>query len=189
MPGTGAQFEFGPGPEDLEPADASDRYFEGYMTAIAVCPVDVPMAEVLENIFAEDAAVEKADGIASVELALSRLREVMTLDPEGYHPLFIDAGEDRRPQAIDWAIGFVSGIRVRHEIWSKRMRDPVYWDAVAPIFEVASLHPEFFTVFPSPVPVEPLGDAEIEDASTGPPAVSSIFSSSVPVPGLNAVNP
>lgn len=157
---------------DLEPPDASDRFFEGYMTAVAVCPVDIPMEEVIAGVMPrEDIASLAVGGTNAIEAALAGMRHFMLSDPDLYAPATLDPGsDDRQKHAVEWAAGFASGISLRHAIWQQKIENEDCWDAVWPIIELAQLHPEFST--PNPVltaMVEPLTSAEADENITNLP--------------------
>jgi uncharacterized protein len=159
MPGLSQQLEFDPGDEVLGPPDASDYFFEGYMTSVAVCPVDIPPVEVL-SILPES---EEKQAIDPAEIAgtIERLRDMMALAPDEYEPMHIGEGEGRRQRAIDWCCGFVIASQLRRDVWEKRLKREDYSYSAGPIYALATLHPSFAASCPMDLPK--LSDAEIED--------------------------
>ncbi len=157
MPRSALQREFEFGGNDPAYPGESDCFFEGFLTAIAVCPVDLTPQELA----ASDAIADGSDD--DFASALWHMRDILLFMPDKYAPGTIGDGPGRRRQAITWAFGFVNGVRLKTEVWERWMRREDYSDAAGPIFELAVLHPDFPGNFKPPPGVDPLTDADIDE--------------------------
>ncbi len=157
MPQSGPQREFDFGGKDpAYPSDA-DCFFEGFLTAIAVCPVDITPEEIAASDAVEEGAAE------DFCVTVLHTQGLLLLAPEEWSIDTIGYGPGSRSRATTWAFGFVNGVRLKTEVWERWMRREDYSTVAGPIFELATLHPDFPGDFKLPPGVDPLTDAEIDD--------------------------
>jgi uncharacterized protein len=120
---------------ESNPEGKSDAFFDGYMTAIAVCPQDIPAREWL-------AIIPKEPGVSlppagELHAALMEFRAILTLTPDEYAPQFMFEKGDRRALAQAWAAGFMCGMKLRPAVWHEIMLDDLNWIYLDPVAALA----------------------------------------------------
>jgi uncharacterized protein len=149
--------------EDSHSRDKGDAFFEGYMAAIAVCPVNIPAFEWLGKFpFADDGLPPPP--LADLEFALLNFRLMLTLAPDDYEPQFFGFPGDRRELAEIWAEGFMAGMTLRPAIWSELMRGETGWQYLEPISLLALRSEGIRTLPGTPVPAGTMSDEEADEA-------------------------
>ena len=94
---------------------------DGFLTAIAIGPDFVKPEEWLPLVwngkpnFATPAEARRVLAIISARYA--EILRVLTQSPESFAPIFWQ-DQDGEPIAMDWAEGFLDGIRLRAEAWT-----------------------------------------------------------------------
>jgi uncharacterized protein len=140
-----------------------DAFFEGYMAAVAVCPVPVPAAEWSAKFpFADDGA--PLPPIVEMENAVFNFRLMLTLAPDDYEPRFFGFPGDRRELAEIWAEGFLAGMTLRPAVWSELMQGGAGWQYLEPI-SILALRAEAIRTLPGiPVPPGAVTDEDADEA-------------------------
>ena len=102
----------------------------GYLTALCICPVDVPEREWIDALFAEpphyrDNAEREDIQNALVSLKAHIARQLAS-DEDMQLPCDLDLGDD--PDDSDlrgWCIGFMEGVFLREAVWFEGSEDEV----------------------------------------------------------------
>jgi len=102
----------------------------GYLTALSICPEQVPEREWIDALFAEpphyrsDAEREEIEGTL-IQLKAHIARQLAS-DDDPELPCDLDLGDD--PDDSDlrgWCIGFMEGVFLREDIWFENAEDEV----------------------------------------------------------------
>ncbi|MFC2974526.1 UPF0149 family protein [Azotobacter bryophylli] len=102
----------------------------GYLTALSICPEQVPEREWIDALFAEpphyrsDAEREEIEGTL-IQLKAHIARQLAS-DDDPELPCELDLGDD--PDDSDlrgWCIGFMEGVFLREDIWFENAEDEV----------------------------------------------------------------
>ncbi|WP_271411624.1 YecA family protein [Pseudomonas sp. Q1-7] len=102
----------------------------GYLTALSICPEQVPEREWIDALFAEPPHYRSDAERAEIETALLDLKahiaRQLASDEDPELPCDLDLGED--PDDSDlrgWCIGFMEGVFLREEVWFESAEDEV----------------------------------------------------------------
>ncbi|GGM23301.1 UPF0149 family protein [Pseudomonas asuensis] len=102
----------------------------GYLTALAICPVDVPEREWIDALFAEPPHYANDAQREEIESTLIQLKahilRILGSDEELELPCDLDLGDD--PDDSDlrgWCIGFMEGVFLREAIWFEQAEEEV----------------------------------------------------------------
>lgn len=102
----------------------------GYLTALSICPDQVPEREWIDALFAEpphyrsEAEREEIEG--SLLALKAHIARQLASDEDPEMPCDLDLGED--PDDSDlrgWCIGFMEGVFLREETWFENAEDEV----------------------------------------------------------------
>ncbi len=125
----------------------------GYLTALAISPVDVPDDEWLEELFAEQPNYQDAEQQALIEGTLrelkTRLGSELASDEALEMPCDLYLGDE--PDLSDirsWCVGFMEGVFMREEDWFAREEETVS-ELLLPIMVGSGLfddQPEFVEI-------------------------------------------
>jgi len=103
---------------------------QGYLTALCICPEEVPQQEWLDALFAEpphyrdEAEREAVEGtLIQLKIHISRL---LAADDDLELPCALEFGEDADDSDIrSWCIGFMEGVFLREAVWFERAEEEV----------------------------------------------------------------
>ncbi|WP_455230628.1 UPF0149 family protein [Geopseudomonas aromaticivorans] len=102
----------------------------GYLTALSICPEQVPEREWIDALFAEPPHYRSDDEKADIEDALIKLKahigRQLASDEDMELPCDLDLGDE--PDASDlrgWCIGFMEGVFLREGVWFEDAEDEV----------------------------------------------------------------
>ncbi|WP_462378900.1 YecA/YgfB family protein [Pseudomonas sp. Marseille-QA0892] len=102
----------------------------GYLTALCICPVDVPEREWIDALFAEPPHYRDDAEREDIESALVALKahiaRQLASDEDMQLPCDLDLGDD--PDDSDlrgWCIGFMEGVFLREAVWFEGSEDEV----------------------------------------------------------------
>lgn len=102
----------------------------GYLTALCICPVDVPEREWIDALFAEPPHYRDNAEREDIENALVSLKahiaRQLASDEDMQLPCDLDLGDD--PDDSDlrgWCIGFMEGVFLREAVWFEGSEDEV----------------------------------------------------------------
>lgn len=102
----------------------------GYLTALCICPVDVPEREWIDALFAEPPHYRDSAEREDIENALVTLKahiaRQLASDEDMQLPCDLDLGDD--PDDSDlrgWCIGFMEGVFLREAVWFEGSEDEV----------------------------------------------------------------
>ena len=122
----------------------------GYLTALSICPEQVPSREWIDALFAEPPHYRNDAERDDVEATLLQLKEhiarQLASDEEPEMPCDLDLGE--QPDDSDlrgWCIGFMEGVFLREAAWFENAEEEVS-ELLLPIMVVSGLfddQPEF----------------------------------------------
>jgi uncharacterized protein len=122
----------------------------GYLTALCICPDQVPEREWIDALFAESPHYRSEDERAEIEATLQLLKahiaRQLASDDEPEIPCDIDLGDE--PDDSDlrgWCIGFMEGVFLREAVWFEDSEDEVS-ELLLPIMVASGLfdeQPEF----------------------------------------------
>ena len=125
----------------------------GYLTALAISPVDVADAEWLQELFAEQPNYKDAEEQAAIEGTLRELKARLGRELASDEPLDMpcDLYLDEEPDLSDirsWCVGFMEGLFLREEDWFARDEELVS-ELLLPIMVGSGLfddQPEFIEI-------------------------------------------
>ncbi|MBV2131399.1 YecA family protein [Pseudomonas sp. MAP12] len=102
----------------------------GYLTALSICPEQVPEREWIDALFAEPPHYRSDDEKADIEDALIKLKahigRQLASDEDMELPCDLDLGDE--PDESDlrgWCIGFMEGVFLREGVWFEDAEDEV----------------------------------------------------------------
>ncbi|HYQ39321.1 MAG TPA: YecA family protein [Pseudomonas sp.] len=102
----------------------------GYLTALSICPEQVPDREWIDALFAEPPHYRSDDEKADIEDALVKLKahigRQLASDEDMELPCDLDLGDE--PDDSDlrgWCIGFMEGVFLREGVWFEDAEDEV----------------------------------------------------------------
>lgn len=119
---------------------------DGYLTALALGPVDVPLADWLPGVWGPDethaprfqSVEQEARIVALIERHAAGLRWALDFDPDGLDSIFDTVSyQDKSREYLDgemWAYGFLEGIALAREAWQPLFDDAAAMDALMPIY-------------------------------------------------------
>jgi uncharacterized protein len=148
---------------------------DGFLTAIAIGPEPVAPDEWLPLVwngkpdFASPDEAKRVLGIISARY--DEILRVLTQSPEDYAPIFWQ-DDDGEPIALDWAEGFLDGIRLRAEAWTplfESKEDSVVITPIAAFWQDEDDEP--------PADLDPADEAKmlLEAAQLIPTSIVAIF--------------
>ena len=122
----------------------------GYLTALSICPEQVPPREWIDALFAEPPHYRNDAERDDVEATLLQLKEhiarQLASDEEPEMPCDLDLGEQPDESELrGWCIGFMEGVFLREEAWFENAEEEVS-ELLLPIMVVSGLfddQPEF----------------------------------------------
>ena len=102
----------------------------GYLTALSICPEQVPSREWIDALFAEPPHYRNDAERDDVEATLLQLKEhiarQLASDEEPEMPCDLDLGEQPDESELrGWCIGFMEGVFLREAIWFENAEDEV----------------------------------------------------------------
>ena len=102
----------------------------GYLTALSICPEQVPSREWIDALFAEPPHYRNDAERYDVEATLLQLKEhiarQLASDEEPEMPCDLDLGEQPDESELrGWCIGFMEGVFLREAIWFENAEDEV----------------------------------------------------------------
>jgi len=141
---------------------ANIEAFDGFVTALAVCPVLIPPSEflpVLQSGASEAGDLvfdDSAEAQAFVGLVMRHWNTVnATLSrDEPYMPILLE-GADGVARCNDWARGFTRGMRLRPAVWSDVVNDDKRGGGIVAIFALAHEHDADPELRPYDEPITP----------------------------------
>lgn len=102
----------------------------GYLTALSICPEQVPAREWIDALFAEPPHYRSDAERDEVEATLLQLKDhiarQLASDEEPEMPCEVDLGDE--PDDADlrgWCIGFMEGVFLREALWFENAEDEV----------------------------------------------------------------
>ncbi|AYN94352.1 MULTISPECIES: YecA family protein [Pseudomonas] len=102
----------------------------GYLTALAICPEDVPEREWIDALFAEPPHYTSDAQREEIESTLVQLKahilRILGSDEELELPCDLELGDD--PDDSDlrgWCIGFMEGVFLREAVWFEQAEEEV----------------------------------------------------------------
>jgi uncharacterized protein len=126
---------------------------DGYLTALALGPVDVPVEDWLPGVWGPQAADAPQFGSAAqeqriVELIVRHaagLRWALDFDPDGLDCIVDTVSyQDKSREYLDgemWAYGFVEGIALARDAWQPLFDDAAAMEALLPIYILGADNP------------------------------------------------
>lgn len=122
----------------------------GYLTALCICPDQVPEREWIDALFAEPphyrSDIEREEVEITLQLLKSHIARQLASDDEPEIPCELDLGDE--PDDSDlrgWCIGFMEGVFLREAVWFEDAEDEVS-ELLLPIMVASGLfdeQPEF----------------------------------------------
>ena len=122
----------------------------GYLTALCICPDQVPEREWIDALFAEPphyrSDIEREEVEITLQLLKAHIGRQLASDDEPEIPCELDLGDD--PDDSDlrgWCIGFMEGVFLREAVWFEDAEDEVS-ELLLPIMVASGLfdeQPEF----------------------------------------------
>ena len=122
----------------------------GYLTALCICPDQVPEREWIDALFAEPphyrSDIEREDVEITLQLLKAHIARQLASDDEPEIPCELDLGDE--PDDSDlrgWCIGFMEGVFLREAVWFEDAEDEVS-ELLLPIMVASGLfdeQPEF----------------------------------------------
>lgn len=102
----------------------------GYLTALCICPVDIPEQEWLDILFGENPLFTSDEERREVEKALIGLKmqilRALFSEEDFTLPCDLDPGEDLEESQIhEWCIGFMEGVFLREDAWFANKEEEV----------------------------------------------------------------
>lgn len=102
----------------------------GYLTALSICPEQVPEREWIDALFAEPPHYRSDEERQEIETSLEQLKahitRVLASDEDLELPCDLDLGDE--PDDSDlrgWCIGFMEGVFLREEVWFEQAEEEV----------------------------------------------------------------
>jgi uncharacterized protein len=122
----------------------------GYLTALSICPEQVPEREWIDALFAEPPHYRDAAEAEEVEATLVQLKahiaRQLASDDDPEVPCDLDLGEDPDDSELrGWCIGFMEAVFLREAVWFEDSEDEVS-ELLLPIMVASGLfdeQPEF----------------------------------------------
>lgn len=126
---------------------ANIEAFDGFVTALAVCPVLIPPSEflpILQSGASEEGDLVFDDNAEAQEFVGLVMRHWNTVNAtlgrdEPYMPILLE-GEDGVALCNDWARGFERGMQLRPGVWGDLLHDDKRSSGIVPIFAFAHEH-------------------------------------------------
>ena len=122
----------------------------GYLTALCICPEQVPEREWIDALFAEPphyrSDIEREEVEITLQLLKAHIARQLASDDEPEIPCELDLGDE--PDHSDlrgWCIGFMEGVFLREAVWFEDAEDEVS-ELLLPIMVASGLfdeQPEF----------------------------------------------
>ena len=122
----------------------------GYLTALCICPEQVPEREWIDALFAEPphyrSDIEREEVEITLQLLKAHIARQLASDDEPEIPCDLDLGDE--PDESDlrgWCIGFMEGVFLREAAWFENAEEEVS-ELLLPIMVVSGLfddQPEF----------------------------------------------
>ena len=122
----------------------------GYLTALCICPDQVPEREWIDALFAEPphyrSDIEREEVEITLQLLKAHIARQLASDDEPEIPCELDLGDE--PDDSDlrgWCIGFMEGVFLREAAWFENAEEEVS-ELLLPIMVVSGLfddQPEF----------------------------------------------
>ena len=122
----------------------------GYLTALCICPDQVPEREWIDALFAEPphyrSDIEREEVEITLQLLKAHIARQLASDDEPEIPCDLDLGDE--PDDSDlrgWCIGFMEGVFLREAAWFENAEEEVS-ELLLPIMVVSGLfddQPEF----------------------------------------------
>jgi uncharacterized protein len=150
--------------EDDESLSEADSFFEGYLTAAAVSPIEIPIRELMDALQPQDVPPEEVPSIGAMSIALSNMRNLLGLAADGYAPRFFEDAENVREHATAWSSGFIMALGLRRGMLVDLLRSDEFWRFLEPIALLALRHPALAAHDGPFAPLAPPSEAEIEEA-------------------------
>lgn len=102
----------------------------GYLTALSICPEEVPEREWIDALFAEPPQYRDATQQEEIERSLVQLKahilRVLGSDEELDLPCDLDLGSEPDDSELrGWCIGFMEGVFLREAVWFEDAEDEV----------------------------------------------------------------
>ncbi|MBO3274429.1 UPF0149 family protein [Pseudomonas schmalbachii] len=102
----------------------------GYLTALAICPEEVPEREWIDALFAEPPHYRSEEEKAEIESTLvvlkGQITRMLASDEELELPCDPELGQDPDDSDIrGWCIGFMEGVFLREAIWFEQAEEEV----------------------------------------------------------------
>ena len=129
----------------------------GYLTALCICPEQVPEREWIDALFAEPphyrSDIERESIEASLQLLKGHIARQLASDDDPEIPCDLDLGDE--PDDSDlrgWCIGFMEGVFLREAVWFEDSEDEVS-ELLLPIMVGSGLfdeQPEFADIADNP---------------------------------------
>ncbi|MFG0379561.1 UPF0149 family protein [Pseudomonas sp. zbq_18] len=122
----------------------------GYLTALSICPEQVPEREWIDALFAEPphyrSDIEREEVEITLHLLKSHIARQLASDDEPEIPCELDLGENPDDSELrGWCIGFMEGVFLREAVWFEDAEDEVS-ELLLPIMVASGLfdeQPEF----------------------------------------------
>ena len=102
----------------------------GYLTALCICPEQVPEREWIDALFAEPphyrSDIEREEVEITLQLLKAHIARQLASDDEPEIPCELDLGDE--PDDSDlrgWCIGFMEGVFLREEAWFENAEEEV----------------------------------------------------------------
>lgn len=122
----------------------------GYLTALSICPEQVPEREWIDALFAEPphyrSDIEREEVEITLHLLKSHIARQLASDDEPEIPCDLDLGDDPDDSELrGWCIGFMEGVFLREAVWFEDAEDEVS-ELLLPIMVASGLfdeQPEF----------------------------------------------
>ena len=126
---------------------------DGYLTAVALGPVDIPAETWLPCIWGPDPdhaptfqSTEQEQRILDLIVRyVNGIRWALEFDPDDIDPIFDTVRyQDRSREYLDgemWAYGFIQGIALARDAWQPLFKDGGAMDALMPIYILGSDNP------------------------------------------------
>ncbi|MDG1581348.1 YecA family protein [Pseudomonas sp. GOM6] len=122
----------------------------GYLTALSICPEQVPEREWIDALFAEPphyrSDIEREEVEITLHLLKAHIARQLASDDEPEIPCELDLGENPDDSELrGWCIGFMEGVFLREAVWFEDSEDEVS-ELLLPIMVASGLfdeQPEF----------------------------------------------
>lgn len=145
---------------DQTPEDcmSSLEMIDGYMTALAIGPEEVPSERWITYLLNPDkqqsdvfGSEEQAREISALlERHIGAIANQFKTEPEGFLPLyemFSYGEESERELAVEeWALGFILGMELCHEAWQPLFADEERAMLAGPVFVLGKITDDFETM-------------------------------------------